>query len=105
MVLREATATVSVVLRLLTALIFSFGLVTLAGCGTVRDRAHDDLVDQLVHDGGLARPVAVCVVDKFFQARTTDELKKFFQRDDLTEAEAAEFARLGEECAPVDTAP
>ena len=92
-------------LRLLTAVVVSLGLVTLAGCGTVRDRAHDDLVEQLVHDGGLAHSVADCVVDKFFEARSTDELKKFFQRDNLTTAEAAEFARLGEECAPVDTTP
>jgi len=100
-----ATATVAVVPRMLSVLIVSFGLATLVGCGSVRDRARDDLVDQLVVDGGLARPVADCVVDKFFEVRTTDELKKFFEREGLTDAENAEFARLGQECAPVDTTP
>jgi hypothetical protein len=90
---------------MLSVLIVSVGLVTAAGCGSVRDRAHDDLVDQLVDDGGLARPVANCVVDKFFEARTTDELREFFEREGLTEAESAEFARLGDECAPVVTTP
>ncbi len=90
---------------MLSVLIVSVGLVTLVGCGSVRDRAHDDLVDQLVNEGGLARPVADCVVDRFFDARTTEELKEFFQREGLTEAEAAEFARLGDECAPADTTP
>jgi len=103
-VLREATATVLVVSRLLSALIVSVGLVTLTGCGSVRDRAHDDLVDQLV-SGGLARPVADCVVDKFFEVRTTQELKEFFEREVLTDAERAEFARLGEVCAPIGTTP
>ncbi|MCY7299702.1 MAG: hypothetical protein LH616_10875 [Ilumatobacteraceae bacterium] len=91
--------------RLLSALIVSLGLATLVGCGSVRDRAHDDLVDQLVSEGGLARSVADCVVDKFFEVRTTEELKEFFERRGLTEPENAEFARLGEECAPIDTTP
>ena len=90
---------------MLSVIIVSIGLVTVAGCGSVRDRAHDDLVDQLVGDGGLARSVADCVVDKFFEARTTEELKEFFEREGLTEAESIEFARLGEECVPADTAP
>ncbi len=105
MVRHAATATVLVVPRLLTALIISLGLTTLVGCGSVRDRAHDDLVDQLVNDGGLSRPIADCVVDRFFEVRTTDELKKFFEREGLTAAERAEFARLGDECAPVDATP
>ncbi len=91
--------------RLLSALIVSLGLCVLAGCGSVRDRAHDDLVDQLVDDGGLARPVANCVVDGFFAERSTEELKEFFAREGLTDAERAEFARLGTECTPADTTP
>lgn len=74
--------------------------VVVAACGSVRDRAHDDLVDQLVSDGGLPRSVAGCVVDRFFEVRTTEELKSFFDREDLTVAERAEFIRLGEECTP-----
>ena len=105
MVRHVATATVLVVPRLVAVLIVSIGLATLSGCGSVRDRAHDDLVDQLVGEGGLARSVAECVVDKFFEVRTTEELKEFFERKGLTEAENAEFARLGQECAPFDTTP
>jgi hypothetical protein len=43
-------------------------------------------------------------VDRFFAERTTEELKAFFEREGLTDAERAEFQRLGEECAPADTA-
>ena len=53
MVQCEATATVLAVPRLLSVFVVSFGLGALAGCGSVRDRARDDLVDQLVSDGGL----------------------------------------------------
>jgi len=97
----EATATVSTVRRMLSVIIVAIGLAVVAGCGSVRDRAHDDLVDQLVGEGGLPRPVADCVVDRFFAERTTEELKEFFEREGLTAAESAEFARLGEECTPV----
>ena len=90
---------------MLSLLIVSIGLVTVTGCGSVRDRAHDDLVDQLVTEGGLPEAVAGCVVDKFFEARTTEELKEFFARKGLTEAESAEFARLGDECNPIDSTP
>jgi len=101
----EATATVLAVPRMLSALIVSLGLFVVAGCGSVRDRAHDDLVDQLVDDGGLPRPVAGCVVEGFFAARSTEELKEFFEREGLTDAERAEFARLGDECTPADSTP
>lgn len=67
-------------------------------CASTRDRAHDDLVDQLVDEGGLDRSVADCVVDGFFEHRSTEELKAFFERDGLTEAERLEFARLGDAC-------
>ena len=40
---------------------------------------------------------------KFFDARTDQQLKEFFARKDLTEPEQAEFARLGDECAKVDS--
>lgn len=72
--------------------------VVLVACGSARDEARDGLVDQLVDDGGLSRSVAECVVDGFFEDRTTDELREFFERDELTDAEQAEFARLGQAC-------
>ena len=37
-------------------------------------------------------------MDKFFEQRTTLELKQFFQREGLTPAERVGFARLGQEC-------
>ena len=73
-------------------------LVVLIACGSVRSHARDDLVGQLVDEGGLERSIAECVVDKFFEQRTTLELKQFFQREGLTPAERVEFARLGQEC-------
>lgn len=75
-------------------------LLALPACGSPRDNARDDFVEQFVQEGGLPRAVAVCVVDAFFAARSTDELKAFFARTQLTDAERAEFARLGEHCAP-----
>lgn len=74
-----------------------------AGCASPRENAHDQFVDQLVDDGGLDRKVAECVVDRFFDGKSNDELKAFFERKELTTAERAEFARLGQECAPTTT--
>jgi len=73
--------------------------VAAVGCASARDTARDGLVNQLVDDGGLSRSVAECVVDGFFEERTTDELREFFDRDELTQAETEEFARLGQQCA------
>ena len=73
-------------------------VVALVGCASARDSARDGLVDQLVNEGGLSRAVAECVVDGFFEDRTTDELREFFDRDELTAAEQAEFVRLGQQC-------
>ena len=72
--------------------------VVLVACASARDTARDGLVDQLVDEGGLSRSVAECVVDGFFEDRTTDELRQFFERAELTAAERDEFARLGEQC-------
>lgn len=72
--------------------------VALVACGSARDEARDGLVNQLVSEGGLSRSVAECVVDGFFEDRTTDELREFFERDELTDAEQAEFVRLGQAC-------
>ncbi len=55
------------------------------------------LVAQLV-DGGLPDAVAECVVESFFDTRSDTELKAFFEREELTDDEREEFARLGEIC-------
>ncbi|MCB1000732.1 MAG: hypothetical protein KDB40_15665 [Acidimicrobiales bacterium] len=72
-------------------------LGTACGDSRSRQRARTELVDQLVA-GGLERPVADCVVEGFFVVRNDAELRDFFARDELTEAERAEFAELGEDC-------
>ena len=87
----------SLVVSLAVSLAVSFTLVGCASSG--RDEARDGLVDQLVDEGGLERSVAECVVEGFFDERTTEELREFFERDELTDAEQAEFVLLGEECA------
>lgn len=77
-------------------------MASLGGCtkGAARERARQDLIDQLV-EGGLDRTIADCVVEGFFAERTDDELKAFIARPELTDAERAEFARLGESCQSV----
>jgi hypothetical protein len=73
--------------------------VLIAGCGRGfdRDGSRDQLVADLV-DGGLDPDVADCVVERFFAERTDDELRAFFERDELTEAERTEFVQLGVAC-------
>jgi predicted transcriptional regulator len=80
-------------------------LVTLAltGCTDARKDARGKFVEQLQAEGGLPQEMAECVVDRFFEDRTTQELREFFERKDLTEAERAEFQQLGDECAPDTT--
>jgi hypothetical protein len=69
-----------------------------AGCGSApRDDARQSLVKQL-EDGGLDERTAECVVDAFFDGKSDDELKGFFDRPQLTPEEAAEFAALGRSC-------
>ena len=48
---------------------------------------------------GSTEPTAECVVDAFFEGKTNEELKGFFDRPQLTPEEAAEFAALGQKCA------
>jgi hypothetical protein len=70
------------------------------GCGSpARDEARESLVKQL-RDGGLDQRTAECVVDAFFEGKTDEELKGFFDRPELTPEEAVEFAALGERCSP-----
>jgi hypothetical protein len=75
-----------------------------AGCAaSPRSTAFDQFVAQLEANGGLTHGQAECVATKFFDGRTDQQLKEFFARKDLTDTESAEFARLGTECAKVDT--
>ena len=62
-----------------------------------RDEARESLVDQL-EEGGLDRPTAECVVTAFFDGKSDAELQGFFDREELTPDEAAEFAALGRSC-------
>lgn len=72
--------------------------VALSSCGSQpRDDARDQLVKQL-EEGGLDEKTADCVVAAFFEGKTDDELKGFFERPQLTPEEAAEFAALGQRC-------
>lgn len=74
-------------------------VAVVVSCGpSVRDDARDSLVKQL-EGGGLDQPTAECVVAAFFEGKTNDELKGFFDRPQLTPQEAAEFAALGQKCA------
>ena len=73
-------------------------VVAVAGCGSQpRDEARDSLVKQL-QDGGLDPKTAECVVSAFFDRKTNEELKGFFDRPEQTPDEAAEFAALGQRC-------
>ena len=51
-----------------------------------------------LEDGGLDKKTAECVVAAFFEDKTNEELKGFFDRPQLTPEEAAEFASLGQRC-------
>jgi hypothetical protein len=73
-------------------------VIAAASCGDApRNDARDSLVKQL-QDGGLDAPTAECVVTAFFEGKTNEELKGFFDRPQLTPEEAAEFAALGQRC-------
>jgi hypothetical protein len=74
-------------------------VAVVVSCGpSPRDDARDGLVKQL-EGGGLDQATAECVVAAFFEGKTDDELKGFFDRPQLTPEEAAEFAALGQKCA------
>ena len=89
--------------RLFTVVLLAVAIPALAGCRSTREDALSQFTDQLEQEGGLPRPVAECVAEKFFAARSTEDLKEFFDRVDLTEPEQAEFAQLGKECAAIYT--
>ncbi|MEY4173833.1 MAG: hypothetical protein RI900_998 [Actinomycetota bacterium] len=79
-------------------------LPVLGGCRkSSRPDARAAFVTQLQQEGGLTPDVAECIVDRFFADRTDQDLKEFFERDELTIAEAEEFGRLAEACAPTTT--
>ena len=89
--------------RFLTVAVIALALPALAGCTSSRDDARRQFTDQLEQEGGLPHEVAKCVADKFFAERSSQDLKEFFDRQDLTEPEQVEFARLGQECAAIYT--
>jgi hypothetical protein len=79
--------------------VFVVMIAIVTSCGSsARNDARDSLVKQL-EDGGLDQPTAECVVAAFFEGKSNDELKGFFDRPQLTPEEAAEFAALGQKCA------
>jgi len=83
--------------RWVAAVVVVAGLAV-GGCGDkARDDARNSLVQQL-EDSGLDEKTAKCVVDEFFKGKTDQQLKGFFDRQQLTPEEAAEFAALGEKC-------
>ena len=83
--------------RLLATTVAAVALA-LTSCGDKpRDDARQSLVQQL-EDGGLDQRTAECVVAAFFEGKTDQDLKGFFDRPQLTPEEAAEFAALGEKC-------
>jgi hypothetical protein len=84
--------------RLLVTLLVLLSLGGVVACRSVRDDARQQFTQQLEDEGGLPHEVAKCVADRFFEERTTEELKAFFERVGLTDAERAEFKRLGNEC-------
>jgi hypothetical protein len=63
-------------------------VAVMAACtSTPRNDAGDSLVKQL-EDGGLDQRTAECVVAAFFEGKSNDELKGFFDRPELTPEEA-----------------
>lgn len=73
-------------------------VIAMSACGSNgRNDARNDLIDQLV-ESGLDRTIADCVVTGFFDERSDQELKDFFDRPALTDDERADFARLTEAC-------
>lgn len=69
------------------------------GCGESRARrdAREGLTAQLAQ-AGVAPELAACIVERFFEGRSDAELAGFFERPELTEAEADEVARLTRAC-------
>lgn len=75
-------------------------LVLVACSHSSRGPALEAFIAQLQQEGGLPLEAAACVAERFFDERTDEELKAFFERTELTAAERDEFARLGRECVP-----
>jgi hypothetical protein len=80
------------------SLCIALALIVASCSSAPRDDARQSLVKQL-EDGGLDETTAECVVDAFFEGKTNEELKGFFDRPQLTPDEAVEFAALGKRCA------
>ncbi|MEN9644305.1 MAG: hypothetical protein RL238_974 [Actinomycetota bacterium] len=86
--------------RSLALLLVVVAVVGVTGCSkSSRGSAKAEFVQQLVDEGGFDQPVAECIADRFFELRTDADLKEFFEREQLTDAEAAEFRSIGAACA------
>ena len=85
-------------------LVVAAALSTSACSKSSRGSAQAEFVQQMVEEGGIDPAVAECIADRFFELRTDKDLKEFFERDELTDAEAAEFRSIGTACAE-DLAP
>jgi hypothetical protein len=96
-----ATSRATRVSSIALSLAVAFALLT--GCATsYRDKAIHEFRDQLVNDGGVSRPVADCIVDKFFDGMATSDVRQFFKDPELTDTESARFAEIGTECTASD---
>ena len=89
---------------LLAVLLALTAVVSFAGCSkSSRGSAKAEFVQQMIEEGGIDPAIAECIADRFFELRTDADLKEFFEREELTVAEAEEFGRLAEACAPTTT--
>lgn len=86
--------------RLLVVLLAVTAVVSFAGCSeSSRGSAQEEFVRQMIDEGGLDPAVAECIADRFFELRTDQDLQEFFEREELTDAESAEFRAIGAACA------
>ena len=85
-------------------LVVAAALGTSACSKSSRGSAKAEFVQQMIDEGGIDPAVAECIAERFFELRTDKDLNEFFERDELTDAEAAEFRSIGTACAE-DLAP
>lgn len=74
-----------------------------SGCGESRARkdAREGLVLQLIEDGTIDQGIAECVVERFFDDRSDEELARFFEEPEATQADLDAFAELTRLCAEI----
>ena len=92
--------------RSLALLLVAVSALGVIGCSkSSRGPAKEEFTQQLVDEGGFDPVLAECIADRFFELRTDADLKEFFEREELTDAEAAEFRSIGAACAEELTPP